>query len=696
MADNQQDPLSGANESQERFSRNFRENTEFLRDAFTSLGFQIQSTIENAINSTEKLTFISKKVAESYNKDIFNAVKGFNKNLDQSITLQLKAQQGLLTQKEIQLARIAIEAKNEAIRQRINILQDSEVKLTRAQKTQLEKLTSELAIQEKLAQEQLNAIEATNNEVLKNQSILQKTGNILKDNVASLDKTGVLTKVFKGDISETFSRTNLLKLSIIAIAKGVFDASEQMASFRKETGISYSNSLKLAGELKVIALTSNDAFITSEKLAKSFTGLSSELGTIVNTSGQTLETFTNLTQRLGLGNKEAAQLTLLAKSQSQNTEDVLDNVSGTVDKLNAQKGTGILLKQVFGDIASASKSIVVSLGMNPSLIAEAATEARQLGLNLQQVDKIAESLLQFETSITNELKAELLINKDINLEQARFYALTNDITNLTKEIGKNQEIIDTFATGNRIQQQAVAEALGMSREEMAQMVYQQQVMTIGAEGVRAKFGEQAYEQLKAQSAAENFQNALSKIQSVVGDIGIAFAPILDAVSFLVSKMATLSPIIIGIVAAMTPLAVKSVITAIAGIYTSLSQIPFGIGLAAATGVAGGLLALISSAETQTMDDGIIPTGYGKTIIKRGKDTIALNNDDETAIIAGTNLKRNSRSSQTSSPPADMGPLLQEFREMKNVMNKLLAKDTNVYLDSSKVNSSFKVAKTKVK
>jgi hypothetical protein len=696
MADNQQDPLSGANESQERFSRNFRENTEFLRDAFTSLGFQIQSTIENAINSTEKLTFISKKVAESYNKDIFNAVKGFNKNLDQSITLQLKAQQGLLTQKEIQLARISIEAKNEAIKQRINILQNSEVKLTRAQKTQLEKLTSELVIQEKLAQEQLNTIEATNNEVLKNQSILQKTGNILRDNVASLDKTGVLTKVFKGDISETFSRTNLLKLSIIAIAKGVFDASEQMASFRKETGISYSNSLKLAGELKVIAFTSNDAFITSEKLAKSFTGLSSELGTIVNTSGQTLETFTNLTQRLGLGNKEAAQLTLLARSQSQNTEDVLDNVSGTVDRLNAQKGTGILLKQVFGDISSASKSIVVSLGMNPSLIAEAATEARQLGLNLQQVDKIAESLLQFETSITNELKAELLINKDINLEQARFYALTNDITNLTKEIGKNQEIIDTFATGNRIQQQAVAEALGMSREEMAQMVYQQQVMTIGAEGVRAKFGEQAYEQLKAQSAAENFQNALSKIQSVVGDIGIAFAPILDAVSFLVSKMATLSPIIIGIVAAMTPLAAKAVITAIANIYTSLSQIPFGIGLAAATGVAGGLLALISSAETQTMDDGIIPTGYGKTIIKRGKDTIALNNDDETAIIAGTNLKRNSRSSQTSSPPADMGPLLQEFREMKNIMNKIFAKDANVYLDSSKVNSSFRVAKTKVK
>jgi hypothetical protein len=680
MADNQQDPLSGANESQERFSRNFRENTEFLRDAFTSLGFQIQSTIENAIDSTEKLTYISKKVAESYNKDIFNAVKGFNRNLDQSITLQLKAQQGLLTQKEIQLARIAIEAKNEAIKQRINVLQNSEVKLTRAQKTQLEKLTSELTIQEKLAQEQLNAIEATNNEVLKNQSILQKTGNILKDNVASLDKTGTLTKVFKGDISETFSKTNLLKLSLMTIAKAAFDASEQMASFRKETGISYSTSFKLANEFKAIANFSGDAFITSEKLAKSFTGLSSELGFIVNTSGQTLETFTNLTQRLGLGNKEAAQLTLLARSQSQNTEDVLDNVSDTVDKLNAQKGTGILLKQVFGDISSASKSIVVSLGMNPSLIAEAATEARQLGLNLQQVDKIAESLLQFETSITNELKAELLINKDINLEQARFYALTNDITNLTKEIGKNQEIIDTFATGNRIQQQAIAESLGMSREEMAQMIYQQQAQLLGAEAVREKFGEQAYEQLKARDAAEKFQDTLNKIQDIIGSFGTLLAPVLDAFASIVGYLAESKLAVLGLIGYMGALATKSLINAVASIFSSSFALgPFGIALAGA-GIAG-LYAAVSSAKTQTMDDGIIPAGYGKTIIKRGKDTIALNNND--SLVAGTNLGGNNA-------------LLQEFREMKNVMNKLLAKDTNVYLDSSKVNSSFKVAKTKVK
>ena len=163
MAENDpKEPFERANEAQEKFSKNFRENTEFLRDAFTSLGFQIQATIENAINSTEQLNNISKKVAESYSRDIFNAVKGYNRNLDQSITLQIKAQQGLLSQKDIQNAQLAIQAKSEAIRQRIDLLQNSEVKLTKAQQKQLGDLNKQLEVQENIAQKQLETIQKTN------------------------------------------------------------------------------------------------------------------------------------------------------------------------------------------------------------------------------------------------------------------------------------------------------------------------------------------------------------------------------------------------------------------------------------------------------------------------------------------------------------------------------------------------------
>jgi hypothetical protein len=679
--------FNDASKAQQQFTDGFSENVAFLRDAFTSLGFTIQDAIQEAIDKTDNLGSVGQRVAKSFERDIVNGIKKINGSLDSQIALQQKIISGQAKQADFDKEKIRVQATIAAVQSRIQALELQGVEINA-------ELVEELKTQQALAELQLEDLEKQNTERIKGMSLLEKGRGLLQQQANTIDKTGTLAKVLNGNFKDVFSTANLIEGAIGFIIKGMFDASAQMASFRKEAGLSYSESLALSAELKVVAASTGDAFINSAKLSKSFVDLSKELGSIVNTSGQTLETFTNLTTRLGLGNKEAAQLTLLARSQSENTEDVLDNVSKTVDGLNAQKGTGILLKQVFNDVANASKSIVVSLGMSPSLIAEAATEARQLGLSLGEVDKIAGSLLNFEDSITKELKAELLIGQEINLEQARQAALMNDMVGLTQEIGKNQQIIDTFATGNRLQQQAIAEAMGMSREEMAQMVYQQQVMTIGAEGVREKFGEQAYEQLKAQSAAENFQNTLTKIQSVVGDIGVAFAPIIDLVSFLVSKMAALSPIIVGIVAAMAPLAAKSVVTAIAGIYTSLSQIPFGVGLAAATGIAGGLISMISSAQSQTADD-MSQNGYGKRTILSPEGSIRLNDND--TIIAGTDLEGKGKSQATTSSAVsmDIGPLVQEMAAVKNLLGQLLSKETNVFMDSTKVGEALRISAVKI-
>jgi len=679
--------FNDANKAQQQFTDRFSENITFLRDAFTSLSFTITDAIQEAIDKTDEVGSVGQRVAKSFERDIFNGIKKINGSLDSQIALQQKIISGQAKQADFDKEKTRVQATIAAIQSRIQGLELQGVEINADLIKQLEE-------QQALTQLQIEDLEKQNNERIKGMSLLEKGRGILQQHANSIDKSGMLSKVLSGNLKDVFSKANLIELAFVAIVKGALDASSQMASFRKEAGLSYGESLSLAAELKVVAASTGDAFINSAKLSKSFVDLSKELGSIVNTSGQTLETFTNLTTRLGLGNKEAAQLTLLARSQSENTEDVLDNVSKTVDGLNAQKGTGILLKQVFNDIANASKSIVVSLGMSPSLIAEAATEARQLGLSLGEVDKIAGSLLNFEDSITKELKAELLIGQEINLEQARQAALMNDMVGLTQEIGKNQQIIDTFATGNRLQQQAIAEAMGMSREEMAQMVYQQQVMTIGAEGVREKFGKQAYEQLKAQSAAENFQNTLTKIQSVVGDIGVAFAPIIDLVSFLVSKMAALSPIIVGIVAAMAPLAAKSVVTAIAGIYTSLSQIPFGVGLAAATGIAGGLISMISSAQSQTADD-MSQNGYGKRTILSPEGAIRLNDND--TIIAGTDLEGKGKSQATTSSAVsmDIGPLVQEMAAVKNLLGQLLSKETNVFMDSTKVGEALRISAVKI-
>jgi hypothetical protein len=55
-------------------------------------------------------------------------------------------------------------------------------------------------------------------------------------------------------------------------------------------------------------------------------------------------------------------------------------------------------------------------------------------MELSKVEAIAGSILQFESSIENELSAELLIGKELNLERARFAALNNDVVTVATEI----------------------------------------------------------------------------------------------------------------------------------------------------------------------------------------------------------------------------------------------------------------------
>ena len=51
-------------------------------------------------------------------------------------------------------------------------------------------------------------------------------------------------------------------------------------------------------------------------------------------------------------------------------------------------------------------------------------------MEMSQLDGIASSLMDFESSIKNELEAELLLGKNLNLEKARQAALNNDLSTL--------------------------------------------------------------------------------------------------------------------------------------------------------------------------------------------------------------------------------------------------------------------------
>ena len=259
------------------------------------------------------------------------------------------------------------------------------------------------------------------------------------------------------------------------------------------------------------------------------TALSKELGVNASVvfSTQTIGEVAELTELMGMGAHEAAQLAKFAKLSGKELDVVTDNMEASFKAFVQTNGAAINIKDVMNDVGSASAAVTLSLGSQPEKIQQAAMEARKLGLSLEQVDKIAGSLLDFESSIQAEMEAEMLTGKELNLDKARQLALANDLEGVAKEIGKNEGILKAFSSGNRIQQEATAKAMGMSREEMAKMIYQQKLQSGLTAEQAAKAADISLDEAKRLTTQEQISKALEKMAGAAASILDIFAPILS-------------------------------------------------------------------------------------------------------------------------------------------------------------------------
>ena len=643
-----------------------REELEGVIDAVVNIGAKIQEAIAEAIDEAQGLDDIGQKIAKSYGRDIVGGLKKITTSFDKQLSLQAKLNKGQNITKELAKERERIAAAEAVIQARINLLGKNDVEL----KQQLQNQLVEVG---QTGKEILDNLQEQDIALTVQRGLLGNLAENAKEYLISLDKSGLAAILLNGELDATQKLTLASEGAMIALGKAALAGSDNINNLQKNLGISYEAAYDLQNSLGVTAATSDQLYVTSALLNKAFTDLAEQTGIVSDFGGDTLVTMTALTKQLGLGTAEASQLALLARTQSTDTEGVLENTVATVSALNRQNGVAISAKAVLNDVATASKSIVVSLGMSPEILAEAATEARALGLSLAQVDAIAGSLLDFESSIENELAFQMLTGKEINLDKARQLALDNDLAGLSKEIGENAGITEAYSTGNRIQQEAAAKALGMSREDLGNMVYQQELLNLGAEGFTEAYGETAYQSMLAMSASDKFEASLAKIKGVIGDIGTLFSPIIDGFAFLVGAissskagLAAIAAIMGGLVAYQTVLYAKAIKTAVAEIWAGAGKGGMGWGTVA-LGVAGtaGLLSAIGA--VQSVEDGIADSSRGPFTITDSYGKMAMTaKGDNLAVSPNINSGGGSDS------------------KMLSVLEQIAKKDSNVYMDSSKV------------
>jgi hypothetical protein len=362
-------------------------------------------------------------------------------------------------------------------------------------------------------------------------------------------------------LTSQLTKANLIDFAIQQMVDALIKADTQTGQLAKAFGTSYSEATSMRNELNTVANLSGDVNITTGALQESLIAVNKEFGTAAMLSGELLTDFTNMTKVMGYSNEAAAKLSKITTATGTDLSDNTAQILGTAAAFNVTNGLALNEKEIVEGVAKASAATTVSLGMQPGKIAAAVVQAKALGLELEQVEGIAESLLNFESSISNELEAELLTGRALNLEQARYLALTNDIEGVAKEIAKQGITATEFTGMNMIQQKAIAEAVGMTREELAQSLINQQALTnlggkdkdlisaynrLKKEGlsdteIQAKLGQDIQaDQLKSQSIQERFNASVEKLQEIFVSVA---EPILQIVSPFMDLATTILPLV---------------------------------------------------------------------------------------------------------------------------------------------------------
>lgn len=457
----------------------------YLEDQLLSIADRLSSTIKDAIEGVKDAgKGVGEVLADQVNKEIKNLSKGLNKTLQNTESLY----KGTLKVSDVQKQITDRQLKRLSIERNLDTLMKSGVILEKDKLKAISELNEAEDAHNALLKDQLNLAQ----KIQKNMGV---TGNLIK----GINKIPILGDLINSEkaltaaqkaaaaegsnrfkvMSATFKSLggSLLKslsdpLVIIGLlAKGIkslVGLAGEMAKRSADIGKSFLNLAGSSNEVRnnLMEMAKDDPFMNFDEAVKHMQSINDLTGTaIMLTKGQTKE-MQRLTDQLGISEEMAAKLFKSSALMGQPFEDSANQIKQVTDELNATEGQAISLNDVMDKFVNASAQVQSNLGNNPKMLAAAAFQAAKLGLNLSQIQSAAEGTLNFEDSIGKEMQAELMLGKQLNLEELRRAALSGDVLKQGEEIEKiiKQNIKST--EGNVLKQKALADTLNISVEEM--------------------------------------------------------------------------------------------------------------------------------------------------------------------------------------------------------------------------------------
>lgn len=291
----------------------------------------------------------------------------------------------------------------------------------------------------------------------------------------------------------------IVKLMALADTR-VTNLAKSFGLSKSETGDIYKNIAKTVMDSGQLGLNIGD-------LVQAQIAFNDQFGYSVELSGDMLKNIAQSTKLIGLSTESTNELIKQSLTTNQDINKVEADILGQL----SYQSKGLLgNKNMLEKVLHISGEVRANFKGNVENITKAIVKAKEYGTSLEKVNQIGEGLLDWESSISAELEAELITGRQINLEKARYASLMGDTATLMEEINKNVGDFDQFTNMNVIQQQSFAKALGMTREEMTNMLFEQQVNAKIISLGNKKFTE---DQRTFLSQSDSFKKSYNKIMN---------------------------------------------------------------------------------------------------------------------------------------------------------------------------------------
>jgi len=297
-------------------------------------------------------------------------------------------------------------------------------------------------------------------------------GRVLKGNQKELEESiqkskkigdnfdSVLESITGIDIEQTLSAAGALAI-IGSFAKKTLEIKQSL-------GTSAGESARLVGNMSAAGIQAKLLGGSSQEAEAAVSAMVDEFGSLSVVSLKTSLNLGKMVANTGLTGANAAKL--LKSMESISGASIETNMALISSTAELAKAEGVAPAQVLNDIAESTETFAKFAKDGGKNIAAAAIEARKLGLNLGTVAGIAESLLDFESSIEKSMEASVLLGRQVNTDKARELALTGDLEGLAKEVKNQVGSQAEFEAMNVVQREALAAAMGVTVSDMGKII----------------------------------------------------------------------------------------------------------------------------------------------------------------------------------------------------------------------------------